>query len=1594
MRGRAGSGPAGIPRRLAQKAGPAAVDPHPLGLVAQTSKGFDTADSCTTDPIDTTGATYLLIHYCYHTTATITSATDNKGNLWSLTTNQQDGTGTVRVRTAVPTSNNPIVTGPGHTFTIVGTGTYPAIHFSAWKSSIPISLGTIASAGGNLPHGPGNLTTGTDGELVISSVGSVDNLTGVSQGTILCNLPNNSGQYALGVAYNIVPTSGTILNPVWSSGSTGTAAVGIDAYRGTWLDATASDGLASGVGAATAVGLSTALPLGLIAQSSSGGVNNFSTTTPAIDTTGATLLVVNFSHLEFNTAALSDNKGNTWTQLYNTLDNVSSPLVRSKLYYVNSQTPNVGSGHTVTVDGGATYPAANFMAWRSGTAWSSSVSGTASGMLPHGAGGVTTAANNQLLISTAGSASYFTTVSQGTVLANLPPTGNSYGAASAYKIVPTSGTAIDFIWTSDPPYAGAVTIQAFSGTWLDANASDGLASGVGTAAAVAVPGPSVGSAAGVGAATAIALIASVGSASGVGAATGVSPSTAVQSNGLVAHTAACDPATATPGINTTGANLLLLTFTWYGGASEPSFTDSKGNTWTALGSQQGDGNFAAYTRVYYVNSQTPSVGTNHTINWSGGAGNAFVFSAWKSSTTWVFDEIHSAGGITPLSGRPTVSPTADELIVSHAGSNGHSFISINSGWAILDNIPYATSYSGAFAFFNGDPSITTADAIWAPDFSASFISYQIFAFTGTWDLFDHGIGDARGQGTATGFSSNALVRAYTPGSNRNDFSGRVGVRFTATTGQIYNKIGVRCGTSNTGLHYVGLYDSGGTLLRTANVDLTGGTVGTFYYSDIASITLTNGSQYYLATNTSGGDGQQWADEGPTTLFPGVTGVASAYYDGSWHTNTGNYQYVGVDLDYLPVADTGVGLASGIGLAAAQAPAGVDSYAAGASAGIGVAAAQSRSDVRPAGTSAGVGAATATGRDDGIGVGAAAGLGAATATGRDDGIGAGAAAGFGAATATGRADANSAAASAGLGTASGSSAAGLDSPAPGTSAGLGVATAGGRSDARSAITSAGIGAATGTGRSDAPSAGVSSGVGAALGQGKADALYTGTAAGIGTATGTRTSDVRAAGTAAGIGTATAVGDDKSIGSAAGIGAAVSTGRADALLVGNAAGIGAAVSTGRDDFRAVGNAAGVGEAVALADASATTGDSIGHGVAAGVGRSDARAAGTAAGIGAAAAVGRADFIAVGVAAGLGTATGQNTSDARSAGTAAGVGVAAGSSAAGLERFADGAAAGVGAAVGQGKSDARAAGTAAGIGTAAGTSFAGLDSPAVGASAGLGTATGQGRADARIAGTAAGVGTATTVGRDDFIASGVAAGTGAAAGIGRADARSAGVAAGIGAAVSTGAAGAIGTGAAAGVGAAVGLADIGSTTGRAAGVGTAAGAGRSDVRVAGAAAGLGAAVGQGSSDVRRAGTAAGIGLATGVGIWTGIEALSVGTSAGLGTASASIKVDVGAVGHASGLGTAIANVLIDIRSVGHATGVGRAVSFSVEPGSVIKVVDLIGYRSPPVALVGVSDNEVALTGYPDVDVALSGQRSTTITLTGRRKSRVVLTGDLGDP
>jgi hypothetical protein len=137
----------------------------------------------------------------------------------------------------------------------------------------------------------------------------------------------------------------------------------------------------------------------------------------------------------------------------------------------------------------------------------------------------------------------------------------------------------------------------------------------------------------------------------------------------------------TAAIDTTGADLIVLAFSFYAG-SDFVMTDSKGNTWTALTPRNNGSN---RQRLFYCVS--PTVGSGHT--WGYSAATVYpvisVLALAGADTADAFDQEsgNSSAGATSI--QPgSLTPDADNCIViagieNQAGTN----LSINGGFTAV-----------------------------------------------------------------------------------------------------------------------------------------------------------------------------------------------------------------------------------------------------------------------------------------------------------------------------------------------------------------------------------------------------------------------------------------------------------------------------------------------------------------------------------------------------------------------------------------------------------------------------------------------------------------------------------------------------------------------------------------------------------------------------------------------------------------------------------------------------------------------------------------------------------------------------------------------
>lgn len=144
--------------------------------------------------------------------------------------------------------------------------------------------------------------------------------------------------------------------------------------------------------------------------------------------------------------------------------------------------------------------------------------------------------------------------------------------------------------------------------------------------------------------------------------------------------------------------------------------------------------------------------------------------------------------------------------------------------------------------------------------------------------------------------STSLLTSYTPGTDRNDFTGEVGVRLgIGASGIPVDWIGARC-NGYPGTRTVKLYEwFSGAVQRTAVIDYTGVAAGAYAWTQIAPITLAANGYYALLMVVTAYDGQVWKNPGPASFQSSIVNVYDSYHSGGLQTGSQNSSFVGLDL---------------------------------------------------------------------------------------------------------------------------------------------------------------------------------------------------------------------------------------------------------------------------------------------------------------------------------------------------------------------------------------------------------------------------------------------------------------------------------------------------------------------------------------------------------------------------------------------------------------------------------------------------------------------------------------------------------------------------
>jgi len=153
----------------------------------------------------------------------------------------------------------------------------------------------------------------------------------------------------------------------------------------------------------------------------------------------------------------------------------------------------------------------------------------------------------------------------------------------------------------------------------------------------------------------------------------------------VTSAAATNAATATTGgVDTTGANFLVVVLSYYTSGSAPVVSDSKSNTWNALTAEV---NGAVTVQIFY--SVPSSVGASHTFSVATSSFNSIIAMAFSGANATQGTPQESGASASTASLQPgSITPAEDnELVIVGAGTQDeeNDTFAIDSGFTLAES---------------------------------------------------------------------------------------------------------------------------------------------------------------------------------------------------------------------------------------------------------------------------------------------------------------------------------------------------------------------------------------------------------------------------------------------------------------------------------------------------------------------------------------------------------------------------------------------------------------------------------------------------------------------------------------------------------------------------------------------------------------------------------------------------------------------------------------------------------------------------------------------------------------------------------------------
>ncbi len=183
-------------------------------------------------------------------------------------------------------------------------------------------------------------------------------------------------------------------------------------------------------------------------------------------------------------------------------------------------------------------------------------------------------------------------------------------------------------------------------------------------------------------------------------------------------------------IDTNGANLIVLTASYYSLGGQSGIFDNQGNTYIQITTTTGAG--GSGNSLYYCFN--PNTNASHTFGANGATNYPSIgVQAWSGSVSSPLDQNNNGGSGNSTTVSPgNVTPTEDnELIVTGLTVNLNSVSSIDSGFTISDSINASTGVFSTGMAYLVQTSASSENPTWTYSSTADQGVATIATFKGT-----------------------------------------------------------------------------------------------------------------------------------------------------------------------------------------------------------------------------------------------------------------------------------------------------------------------------------------------------------------------------------------------------------------------------------------------------------------------------------------------------------------------------------------------------------------------------------------------------------------------------------------------------------------------------------------------------------------------------------------------------------------------------------------------------------------------------------------------------------------------------------------------